>query len=76
MVKTKLTKAQTLAVIVTNYQELAKVFAVLPKLKRIEDDSERRQRILEDLQYLIKQGFKHNMDNTSIYSVFKAEMGA
>ena len=73
MQKVELSEKQMIAVLAANYNELSAVLASLPPLKKIADDSERRQRILNDLRFILVKGFGHDPKKKNLYSAFETK---
>jgi len=71
--KPQLTKPQMVALLVNAYHELHSVFQELPKFKKLNEDELRRNRIIEDLEYLITKGFKVNPKEVDHYDIFASD---
>lgn len=70
MKKNILTKSQVVALLVTLRKELNAIFANAPELEKVKGGSEKKKRIIDDLGYLIKDGFKIDPEDPNIYEIF------
>jgi len=73
MKKANLTKQQNIALLITMQKELQTIFAITPELDKLKDGFERKKRIIEDITYLIKEGFKTDPETSDIYQVFNVK---
>jgi len=73
MQKVELSEKQMIAILIANYNELSVVLASLPPLKKISDDEKRRQRILDDLKFILVKGLGHDPNKKNLYSVFETK---
>jgi hypothetical protein len=68
--KLGLTKPQITALLVTIRKELEVIFHQDSDLRQIKEGPVREKRIIEDLAYLIKEGYKADPDDANIYKIF------
>ena len=68
--RTRLTKKQATALLVTTYHELNSIFSNLDKLKTLQDGIERRKDLLQDLKNIITNDLNYDLQNNEIYDLF------
>jgi len=70
--KKSLTVSQMTAIVTVNYQEIKSIFEKLPLNKNFNEDLKTRQRVLKDLETIIKKSLKCDPNRASTYSLFKS----
>lgn len=70
MKKTILTKPQVIALLVTLRKELVAIFANAVELDKLKSGPEKKKRIIDDLAFLIKDGFKVDPEDSNVYEIF------
>lgn len=73
MKKSILTKQQIVALLVTLRKELTTLLLNSPELDKLKDGANRKKRIIEDLTYLIKDGYKIDPEDADIYEIFNVK---
>ena len=68
--RTRLTKKQATALLVTTYHELESIFSGLDKLKTLRDGTDGRKKLLQDLKSIITNDLNYDLQNTEIYDLF------
>jgi len=68
--RTRLTKKQATALLVTTYHELESIFSGLDKLKTLQEGTDSRKKLLQDLKNIIASDLNYDIQNTEIYDLF------
>lgn len=69
--RTRLTKKQATALLVTTYHELESIFSGLDKLKTLREGIDGRKELLQDLKNMITNDLNYDLQNTEIYDLFR-----